>query len=235
MASKKEGKISAAVADKISSAMAYYLDSEQDEGAKAPSAPVRSSEQQSAKAASTKPAPASKPKQTKAPAPKSTPSAPASAPAAPTPSPRQQPSPAAPSPRTAPVPAHMLNAAAPSPSDSYLGMPSYLRKQRDPTHTKSRYSYSNPPSSAASGPLSPDKTEIAGSRLYARAKQQQRSLKDKQSKKPYKCTFVPSFETSAKKRGSTDRKAGQFKRGMTETASGQEVRQGKVPYVMSPC
>lgn len=161
---KKEGKISAAFADKISSAMTYYLDSEQDDGAKAQNAPVRSSEQRTVKAASTKPAPASKPKQTKAPGPKSTPPAPDPAPAAPTPSSRQQPSPAAPSPRTAPTSTQMMNPSSPSPSDSYLGVPSYLRKQRDPTPTKSRYSYSNPPSSAASGPSSPDKTEIAGSR-----------------------------------------------------------------------
>ena len=42
---------------------------------------------------------------------------------------------------------------------------------------------------------------------------------------------MPKFETSAKKRGSTDRKAGQFKKGMTETASGQEVRDWTIPVL----
>jgi len=72
------------------------------------------------------------------------------------------------------------------------------------------------------GTISPDKTEIAGSRLYARAKQQQRSIEEKQRAKPYKCTFTPNFETSKKSRGSTDRKVGEFTTGMTESASGQE-------------
>ena len=65
-------------------------------------------------------------------------------------------------------------------------------------------------------------SEIAGSRLYARAKQQQRDLKKRQKENPANCTFAPQFQTSGKSRGTTARRAGEFSAGMTETASGQE-------------
>jgi len=69
---------------------------------------------------------------------------------------------------------------------------------------------------------SPDKTEIAGSRLYIRAKQQQSKLAQKQAERPRNCTFAPSFVTSGQSRGSGARPAGEFSGGMAESAKGQE-------------
>ncbi|GMH63020.1 hypothetical protein TL16_g03609 [Triparma laevis f. inornata] len=136
--------------------------------------------------------------------------------------------------QTAPAPSHTVPAVAPpAPPQSGEGYvaPSYLRKNKNISRESLGSSqlgeyteghHEGHPSGVREAPLSPDKTEIAGSRLYVRAKQQQKSLHDRQADKPYKCTFVPKFETSNKSRGSTSRPTGQFKKGMTESASGQE-------------
>ncbi|GMI15851.1 hypothetical protein TrVE_jg5654 [Triparma verrucosa] len=212
MSSKKGEKISANVASKISAAMAMYLDSSDVSPSNSTSASVPEANDlppPPTSQTSVVPAAKAKKKSRLVDPTKGGSSVTSSAHPDPAPTYSKQ---SAPSPSPAPAPAPAP--PAPPSNDVYVA-PSYLRKNKN-------LSSSRPSSQPSEAPLSPDKTEIAGSRLYARAKQQQKSLHDKQADKPYKCTFVPKFATSNKSRGSTSRPSAQFKKGMTESASGQE-------------
>ena len=106
----------------------------------------------------------------------------------------------------------------PLPKSHEYTPPTYLRAS--PTSSTSTSKRSATPNLGAT--ISPDKTTVAGSRLYARAKQQAASLAQKRADKPWKCTFEPQFATSATSRGSTPRAQGEFAADNSESASGQE-------------
>ena len=253
--SKPKEKLTAATADKISMAMTYYLDSEEPSPPKppqttaAPPAPPATSCAKKETAAVPK-----KPRVVKPNVSGNLSAAAAAAmsmlnntkPKGPSTTKRQTVSKSNP-PRVASKQIRKMTERSkyqPPPTPDKYVPPTFLRKAGPGASTRSKSATAIRPNNGGES-ASPDKTEVAGSRLYARAKQQQRSIKDKQKEKvgcpfnfslpvfvspsqppptpqPYKCTFAPNFETSSKSRGSTDRKVGEFTTGMTESASGQE-------------
>ncbi len=195
--SQKEGTVSKAVADKINMAMSYYLDSEDP-----PSAPEQS---EYVKPPPAPPAPVSK---------KSTSSY--STQGIRGTQGRVSPPPVSPTLSSA----AKMNAHEAPPAPSEYVPPSYPRGKT--SSTKVRRPASNVGNNRAGrNQLSPDRTEVAGSRLYARAKQQKKLHDERLLKNPHGCTFSPSFSTSASSRGSVKGK-GRFRGGMSESKSGQE-------------